>query len=72
LCAPKGTPKEIVDKLYNAQKKALERYPEEIKESLRKVEYWAYFFTPQESIQKFEEERDFLLRMAQELGVVAK
>lgn len=72
LCAPKGTPKEIVDKLYNAQKKAFERYPEEIKESLRKVEYWAYFFTPQESIRKFKEERDFLFRMAQELGVVAK
>ncbi len=72
LCAPRGTPKEIVDKLYNAQKKAFERYPREVKESLRKVEYWAYFFDPQKSIQKFNEERDFLLKMAQDLGVVAK
>ena len=72
LCAPKGTPKEIVDKLYNAQKTAFERYPKEIKDSLRKVEYWASFYGPQESIQKFREERDFLFRMAQELGAVAK
>ena len=72
LCAPKATPKPIVDKLYDAHKKAFERYPKELKESLRKVEYWTYFFGPEESMKKYKEEQVNLLRMATDLGAVAK
>ncbi len=72
LCAPKATPKEIVDKLYDAHKKAFERNPKEIKEALKKVEYWTYFFGPEESMQRYKEERVNLLRMANQLGIVAK
>jgi tripartite-type tricarboxylate transporter receptor subunit TctC len=72
LCALRGTPKEIVDKLYLAQKKAIEAYSQEIKEGLRKVEIWASFSNPEESMQKFRKEYDLIYKAAEELGVVAK
>jgi tripartite-type tricarboxylate transporter receptor subunit TctC len=72
LCVPKGTPKEVVDKLHTAQKKAVDLYSAEIKEGLRKVEIWASFSSPEESIQKFKKEYDLIYKAAEELGVVAK
>jgi len=72
LCVPKGTPKEIVEKLYQAQKKAIDLYASEIKEGLRKVEIWASFSSPEESLQKFRKEYDVIFKAAEELGVVAK
>jgi tripartite-type tricarboxylate transporter receptor subunit TctC len=72
LCVPKGTPKEIVDKLCSAQKKAIETYGQEIKEGLRKVEIWASFSSPEESLKKFRKEYDVIYKAAEELGVVAK
>jgi hypothetical protein len=53
-------------------KKAFERNPKEIREALKKVEYWTYFFGPEESMQRYKEERVNLLRMANQLGIVAK
>lgn len=72
LCVPKGTPKEIVDKLSNAQKKAVERYSKEIKKGLRNVEIWAEFLNPEETMKKFKEEHEVIYKIAEKLGVVAK
>lgn len=43
FCFPHGTPKPVVDFFFEAQKKTFERYGQEIKVSLRKVEQWAEF-----------------------------
>jgi len=72
LCAPKGTPKEVVEKLYLAQKKAIDLYSAEIRDGLRKVEIWASFSSPEESMQKFKGEYEVIYKVAEELGVVAK
>ncbi len=72
LCVPKGTPKEVVEKLYLAQKKAIDLHSAEIKEGLRKVEIWASFSSPEESMQKFKKEHEVIFKAAEELGVVAK
>jgi len=70
LCIPKGTPKEIIEILSNAQKTALEKNQKEINESLRKVEIWASFLTPQESIKELKGQEDLFLKLAKELQIV--
>ncbi len=72
LCFPKGTPKEIVNELHDAQKKAFERYAKEIKEGMRKVEVWAQFLGPEETMRQWKKEYDLIYKIAEELGVVAK
>jgi len=72
LCAPKGTPKEAIDTLRLAQKKALEGNRKEIQESLRKVEIRTILLSPQESMAKFKKQHELTLTIAKELGVVAK
>ncbi len=72
LCFPKGTPKEIVDKFCEAQQNAFKKYSQEIKEGLRKVEFWGNFMTPQETLNKYKEQHGLLLKVAQEMGVVGK
>jgi tripartite-type tricarboxylate transporter receptor subunit TctC len=72
LCFPKGTPKEIVDKVYRAQKKAFDRYPKEIREGLNKVEIWAEFLSPEDTLKQWGKEYELIFKIAEELGVVAK
>ena len=72
FCLPKGTSKEVVDILSNAQKKAFEKYSKEIKESMVKVEVWARLMTPQETMEKYKKDYDSYYKLAEELGVLAK
>jgi len=72
LCVPKATPKEVIDKLINSQRQAFEKYGREIKEDLRRVEYWVELYNPQESVQKFKEEREAAAKIAQELGIAVR
>lgn len=72
LCVPKGTPKEVVDALVAAQKKAFEKYGKELKEGMARVEVWAAPHTPQETIDRFRREGDMIYKVADELGVVVK
>lgn len=72
LCFPKGTPKEAVNRLYIAQKKAFESYQKEIKEGLKRVEIDAIFLEPEESMRRFKKEYELVFQIATELGVVAK
>jgi tripartite-type tricarboxylate transporter receptor subunit TctC len=72
FCVPKATPKEVVDKLINAQKTAFEKYGKEIREDLKRVEYWVELYDPQVSMQKFKEERETALKIVEELGAAVK
>ena len=72
LWFPKGTPKEIVDKFAKAQETAFTRYPKEIKDGLRKIEMYAEYLSPEDTMREFKKEYDLLYRIAEELGVVAK
>ncbi|MCX5910148.1 MAG: tripartite tricarboxylate transporter substrate binding protein [Deltaproteobacteria bacterium] len=72
FCVPKGTPKEVVDPLVEAQKKAFEKYAKEIREGMARVEVWANFHTPQETIERFKREYGLIYKVAEELGVLAK
>jgi len=69
---PKRTPKEIVDKFSRAQDTALKRSPKEIKETLRKVEMYAEFLNPEDTMREFKREYALLYKMAEEMGAVAK
>jgi tripartite-type tricarboxylate transporter receptor subunit TctC len=68
FCFPKGTPQKIVDRFFDAQKKAVERYPNEIKSGLRKVEQWADFRSLEDSQKIFKDSDELFARLAKELG----
>ena len=72
LFSPKGTHKEMFDKLSKAQELAVKRYSKEIKEGLRRVEIWADFRSPEETMEQFKEEYLFYFKLCEELGAVAK
>jgi tripartite-type tricarboxylate transporter receptor subunit TctC len=69
LCFPKGTPQEVVDRFFTAQKKAIQQHEEEIKEDLKKVEQFGTFLTPEETQRTFLELRRTVMKIAKELGV---
>ena len=71
FCFPKGTPQKIVDRFADGQKKATEKYGKEIKATLKKVEQWTDFNTPEETRNKFHEVDRVIRKMAQELKIVA-
>ena len=72
FCFPRGTPQEVVGRFSDGQKKAWEKYGKEIKTSLRKVEQWTDFNTPEETRKTFHEVDRVIRKMAQELGALAK
>ena len=72
LCFPRGTPQEIIDKFAKAQEKAIQRYSKEIKEGLRRVEMGALFNNPKDTMEQYKKDYEFLYKMAEELGWVAK
>jgi tripartite-type tricarboxylate transporter receptor subunit TctC len=72
FCVPKKTPPEVVNKLIRAQKLTFEKYGKELKETLRRVEYWVDLYGPEESLKIFQEERETAKRIAEYLGVAAK
>lgn len=69
---PRETPPAIVDRFADAQQKAVEKYRKQIALELRKVEQWADFRTPQDTLKTYKEQHDLYFKIAQELGVVAK
>lgn len=69
FCFPKGTSQKVADRFFDAQKKAVERYPNEIKSGLRKVEQWADFRSLEESQRIFKEADALFAKLAKELGV---
>ncbi len=72
FCFPKGTPKQFVDTLRQAQEKAYKLYEKEITERLRKVEIWTELLTPEDTLRTWKSDYDLLYKMASDMGVVAK
>ncbi len=72
FCVPKGTPKEVVDTLTSAQKKAFEKYRKEIRENMTRVEVWAGLRTAEQTMDKYRKDYQAYHKLAEELGVVAK
>jgi tripartite-type tricarboxylate transporter receptor subunit TctC len=72
LFFPKGTAKEIIDKFSKAQESAIKRYTKEIKEGLRRVEIWADFRSPEDTMEQYKKDYLFYFKLCEELGVVAK
>lgn len=69
LAFPKGTPPEIVSRVYDAQKKAIEKYSKEIKASLWKVEQWPDFRSPEDSRRRYKDLEILFSKIVKELGV---
>lgn len=69
---PKGTPRPIVDRFVDAQKKAIGKYRKELAEELRKVEQWADFRSPEATLEAYRVEHDVYFKIAQDLGWAAK
>lgn len=72
FCFPQKTPQNIVNRFFDAQKKAFEGYPKEIRASLRKVELWDDFRGLAEGQKNYKDAEEVLFKLAKELGVVAK
>ena len=69
LAFPKGTPPEMVARVFEAQKKAIEKYSKEIKASLWKVEQWPDFRTPEDSRKRYKDLEILFSKIVKELGV---
>jgi tripartite-type tricarboxylate transporter receptor subunit TctC len=72
FCVPKGTPKEVIDKLYDAHKKAFQKYGKELAEGFLKVEQYSSFLSPEETLKKYQREMGIYQAIAKDLGVLAK
>jgi len=72
ICAPQGIPKEIIDKLYDAHRKAFAKYGKEMESTFQKVEMCSSFLNPEEIQQLYHEERKVYYEIAKELGVLVK
>lgn len=72
LWAPKGTPKEIIDKIYGAFKKVIDENGEEIAKEIRNAELNLDFQGPKELGEVAQEEYGFLKKMYEEMGVTPK
>jgi tripartite-type tricarboxylate transporter receptor subunit TctC len=70
--APKGTPKEIIQKLYGAHQKAFEKYKDSIMEALKKAEYIPMLMGPIEFQERFKRDWDHYSKLLQELGGLIK
>lgn len=69
---PKATPRPIVDRFMEAQKKAIKKYGKEITERMRRIEQFTDFRTAQDTQKAYREQHDTYFKLAQELGWVVK
>ncbi len=67
---PKGTPMEIVNKIYDAEKKAFAQSQKEMAVAFEKVEQYPFFVGPQEIRQKYLDEMKLYQGIAKELGAL--
>jgi tripartite-type tricarboxylate transporter receptor subunit TctC len=72
FCVPKETPKEIINKLYDAHKKAFAKYGKEMAVAFEKVEQYSSFVGPEEVLQRYLKEKEIYTEVAKELGVLVK
>ena len=67
---PKGTPKEIVKKVFEAEKKAFEKHEKEIIAALEKVEQFPSFDSPEDIQRRYLDELKIYQAIAKELGAL--
>ncbi len=72
LWAPKGTPKENINKIYEAFKKVANENREEIIKIYDSIDATLIFSTPEELGKDAQEEYAFTKKMFDEMGIVAK
>ncbi|MFH0801985.1 MAG: tripartite tricarboxylate transporter substrate binding protein [bacterium] len=72
ILAPKGTPKEIVNTIYEAAKKAITEQKKEIEDGLNKLSLRLDFLSPQEFTKEIREESDEVKRFIKELKTTSK
>lgn len=68
----KDTPKAIIDRLYQAQKKAMETDPEKIKRDFQAADLWPRLSTPDEAVAQYKESYDLFYNLAGQMGALAK
>ena len=69
---PKGTPKGIVQKFVVSQKKALEKYSQEIKSGLMNVQMYPAFLSQNETVREFENKYNEIRNIIKEIGPPGK
>jgi tripartite-type tricarboxylate transporter receptor subunit TctC len=67
---PKGTPREIVSKIYGAEKKAFAKNEKEITSALEKVEQFPSFDNPEDIRRRYLEELKVYQEIAKDLGAL--
>jgi len=72
LWAPKGVPKEIADKIYEAYKKAFEENKEEINRVAKGGEQTVHLLSGEELRKKYQEQYEFYKKMLGEMGALIK
>lgn len=72
LWAPKGTPRENIQKVYEAHKKTAEGHGKEIAEILEKVEHNMLLLSPDELGAAYREDYEFYKKMLGEIGALVK
>lgn len=72
LCAPKGTPKEITNKIYEATKKVVEKEGKEVSDFPNGVEHSLHFLGPEELLKVYKADDKFLKKTLEEMGAFIK
>jgi tripartite-type tricarboxylate transporter receptor subunit TctC len=72
LWAPRGTPRENIQKVYEAYKKAAEEHGKEIAEILRRVEHTMLLLSPEELGAAYRADYEFEKKMLGEMGALLK
>jgi tripartite-type tricarboxylate transporter receptor subunit TctC len=72
LWAPRGSPKENIQKVYEAHKKAAEAHGKEIAEMLKRVEHTMLLLSPEELGAAYREDYEFHKKMLGEMGALVK
>jgi tripartite-type tricarboxylate transporter receptor subunit TctC len=67
---PKGTPREIVTKIYDAEKNAFAKNAKEITSALEKVEQFPSFDSPEDIRRRYLEELKVYQEIAKDLGAL--
>ncbi|HYB21899.1 MAG TPA: tripartite tricarboxylate transporter substrate-binding protein, partial [Thermodesulfobacteriota bacterium] len=72
LWAPKGTPKEIMQKIFTAHKKTVEEKGKEIEKTYRELEHELLLLDPEELWAAYQADYDFQKKMLGEMGALIK
>jgi tripartite-type tricarboxylate transporter receptor subunit TctC len=72
LWGPKGVPKEMVHKIYEAHQKAMKENGKEITKILNNLEHVPMLFSPEKLWAEYQEDLEFQKKMLSEMGAIQK